>query len=363
MVLSLFGKARGEQSLDDLIKRKQYGKAVDLLKIELHKRRKDRSLRMKLAHVLELAGRPEEAAGLLHGLADELALGGFAAQAIALLKRVQTMQPGRPEIEEKLAYLITQQSRPAPDPWAVGAGPAPEPSGRQRLPEFGMEEFGEEELGLELGPSAPLPASVPPVPSDAAAPEPAELAPPAETAAPAADDAEQPGDVLSEDAFRDELVGMIDDLFNAGPGETAPVERVETALFRDFTPDELADVIRGLKLRRFEAGEILVSEGEPGQSLYVLASGRVRAFIRDAQGRNVEVRQLVEGDFFGEAAILTGQARSATLTAASDCELLELERAALDEIAGRKPRVWDVLLEFHKARRDNTLESLIRGQG
>ncbi len=126
MVLSLFGKTRGEQSLDDLIKRKQYGKAVDLLRAELLKRRKDRSLRMKLAHVLELAGRPEEAAGLLHGLADELALAGFAAQAIALLKRVQGMQPGRAEVEEKLAYLITQQSRPAPDPaldGSTGASP------------------------------------------------------------------------------------------------------------------------------------------------------------------------------------------------------------------------------------------------
>ena len=74
------------------------------------------------------------------------------------------------------------------------------------------------------------------------------------------------------------------------------------------------------------------------------------------------VRQLVEGDFFGEAAILTGQPRSATLTAASDCELLELDRPALDEIAQRKPRVWEVLVEFHKARRDNTLENLIRGR-
>lgn len=353
MALSLFGKARGEQSLDDLIKRKQYGKAVDVLKAELQKRRKDRSLRMKLAHVLALAGRAEEAAGLLHGLADELALGGFAAQAIALLKRVQAMQPGRAEVEEKLAYLITQQSRPAPDPWAMGAV-APEPSGRQRLPEFGMEEFGEEELGLELGSPEPRPAA-----PDAEAATPVQAA----DAAKAAEAAGQPSDELSEEALRDELVGMIDELFNAAPAEVAPVERVETPLFRDFTPDELTDVIRGLKLRRFEAGEILVSEGEPGQSLYVLASGRVRAFIRDAQGRNVEVRQLLEGDFFGEAAILTGQARSATLTAASDCELLELERAALDEIARRKPRVWDVLLEFHKARRDNTLESLIRGQG
>jgi len=355
--VSLFGKSR-EASLDDLIKRKHYGKAVELLRAELLKRRKDRSLRLKLADVLALAGRAPEAAGLLHGLADELALSGFAAQAIALLKRVQLLQPGRAEVEEKLAYLITQQSQPAPDPWALGGRrAAAEPSGRQSLPEFGMEEFGGEELGLDLSAPDPGPAAAP---SEGATPV---AAPAAPVLAAAARTASGPEDEISEEALRDELVGMIDDLFNAAPAEVQPVERVETALFRDFSPDELAEVIRGLKLRRFEAGEILVSEGEPGQSLYVLASGLVRAFIRDAQGRNVEVRQLVAGDFFGEAAILTGQARSATLTAASDCELLELERPTLDEIARRKPRVWDVLLEFHKARRDNTLESLIRGQG
>src|SRR6185436_9063516 len=128
MALSLFGKGRGEASLDDLIRRKQYPKAVELLKLELHKRKRDRSLRLKLADVLALAGRNDEAAGLLNGLADELALAGFAAQSIALLKRVQALHPGQQEIEEKLAYLITQQNRPAPDPWAVLR------SGTTRLP-------------------------------------------------------------------------------------------------------------------------------------------------------------------------------------------------------------------------------------
>lgn len=346
--MALFGKGRGETTVDDLLRRKQYGKAIDLIKGELHKRRKDRGLRLKLADVLAAAGRRDEAAGLMHGLADELALAGFAAQSIALLKRVQALQPGRAEVEEKLAYLITQQSRPAPDPWKVARR---EPSGAHpSVPEFGMEEIGDEPLEagpapqeLELGFGA-----------QAFAQSPAEGAAPPEAA---------PDELPSEEVLRDELAGLIDDIFSPAAAPAPPADvRVETPLFRDFAADELAEVIRGMRLRTFEPGEILVSEGEPGQSLFVLTRGRVRAFVRDAEGRQVEVRQLEEGEFFGEAAILTGQRRSATLTAAAECETLELDRATLDDIARRHPRVWNVLTEFHKARQDNALENLIRGK-
>ncbi len=351
MVLSLFGRGRGEPTVDDLVRKKQYARAVDLIRGELVKRRKDRGLRLKLADVLAAAGRAEEAGGLLHGLADELALAGFGAQAIALLKRVQALQPGKPEVEEKLAYLITQQSRPAPDPWK---GAQREPSAvHPAVPEFGMEEISEEppaddpapapqELEVEFGAQAFAGAPV-----EGGGPQP-------------------PGDaeeLPSEEALRDELVGLIDDIFTPdAPAAPAAALDVRTPLFADFSAEELVEVIKGLRLRTFEPGEILVAEGEPGQSLFVLTRGHVRAFVRDAENRQVEVRQLEEGEFFGEAAILTGQRRSATLTAAAPCETLELDRQTLDDIARRHPRVWSVLTEFHKSRQDNALENLIRGR-
>lgn len=355
MVLSLFGKGRGEPTVDDLVRRKQYARAIELIRGELQKRRKDRGLRLKLADVLAAAGRNEEAGGLLHGLADELALAGFGAQSIALLKRVQGLQPGKPEVEEKLAYLITQQSRPAPDPWKGAQRP---PSAAHRaVPEFGMEEIGEEP-GLDEG----APSEAGPAPqelemefgSQAFAQSPSEAGAPREA---------PPEELPSEEALRDELVGLIDDIFTPDPAAAPPEALdVRTPLFADFSTEELTEVIRGLRLRSFEPGEILVAEGEPGQSLFVLTRGRVRAFVRDAEGRQVEVRQLDEGEFFGEAAILTGQRRSATLTAAAACETLELDRATLDDIARRHPRVWNVLTEFHKSRQDNALENLIRGR-
>jgi hypothetical protein len=334
MVLDWFGRSK-RASISELIARKNYVKAIESIKQELQKRRTDRRLRLQLADVLALAGRTKEAADVLNGLADDIALAGFASQAIAVLKRIQTLQPGRTDIEEKLVYLIGQQSRPAPDPWAVRRARPSAPD----LPEFGMEEAAPDapgsgpELGMEEIESEPATSEPSPEPP-------------------------------AEDVLRDELVALLEEVLMPAPSQDPPPPSAaipETALFTSFSSDELLAVVRGLKLLRFEPGEIIVTEGEGGASLFILTAGRVRAFVRHASGRNVQVRELSEGDFFGEIAVLTGKPRTATVTAASSCELLELDVPTLDGICATHPRVREVLQQFHDARANSTLEATIRG--
>ena len=104
-----------------------------------------------------------------------------------------------------------------------------------------------------------------------------------------------------------------------------------------------------------------VTEGEPGQSLFVLTTGTVKVFVRDPAGRNVALCPLGEGAFFGEIATLSGRPRSATVTAASRCELLELDKATLDAILKVHPRVRDVLEEHYIARASDPEAAVIRG--
>jgi CRP-like cAMP-binding protein len=59
-----------------------------------------------------------------------------------------------------------------------------------------------------------------------------------------------------------------------------------------------------------------------------------------------------EGAFFGEISVLTGKPRSATVVAATACELLELDRPTLDGITTTHPHVWDVLREYADRRMD-----------
>jgi cAMP-dependent protein kinase regulator len=140
----------------------------------------------------------------------------------------------------------------------------------------------------------------------------------------------------------------------SGSGEAPALEEppkggqiVVSPLFRDFSVDEMVAVIQGLKLLAFARGDVILHEGQPGASLYMLTAGRVRAFRKDAStGKQVGIGDLQEGAFFGEVSILTGQPRTASIVALNSCELLELDRPTLDAIAKTHPHVWDVLREF-----------------
>ncbi|HEY7699198.1 MAG TPA: tetratricopeptide repeat protein [Vicinamibacteria bacterium] len=146
-------------------------------------------------------------------------------------------------------------------------------------------------------------------------------------------------------------------------GISAPASATRPPLFSDFGRDELVEVIRGLKFLSFEPGAILMTEGERGDSLLILTSGSVRAFVKNQEGRNNEVRTMEEGEFFGEISLLTGKPRTATVTAATPVELLELDRATLDDISSRHPRVRAVVEEFAKKRGGSERERLARVTG
>ena len=128
------------------------------------------------------------------------------------------------------------------------------------------------------------------------------------------------------------------------PGPAAPASR--SPLFSDFSAEELAAVIHGLDLLSFAAGDLVVTQGEPGRSLFVVASGSVKVWVREGEGRSRFVRSLAEGDFFGEVSLLTGRPRTATVTAAAPTDLLELGWPHVEEIVRDHPRVADVLRAF-----------------
>lgn len=132
-------------------------------------------------------------------------------------------------------------------------------------------------------------------------------------------------------------------------------------LFRGFSREELAAVIQGLRLLTFEPGDVVVTAGEPGASLFVVTAGRVKAFVPDASGHSRLARELGEGDFFGEISILRGGPRTATITAASRVEALELDRSTLDAICATHPHVREVLQEFHDRRAARSVDASPRG--
>lgn len=338
------------ETAQDLIAKKQYAKAVEVLQKGLKARPKDQRLRLQLADTLVLASRGREAAPILMGLADEHAQDGFGAKAIAILKRIEKITPGRRDVEERLAHLIQEKARSAPSSATARASSAPA---------FGLEEFdpsadplggGGAELGIEAGPGPDLSAeSLTPEPVIELTPEPViEL-----TAEP------EPEVLPTVVADSDEDLAYL----AAAEEELAPPKSgdaiVSTPLFQGLSEQDLAAVIHGLELLTFEPGDILVAEGAPGDSLFILSTGSVKAYVRNPKGHYTRVHTLVEGDFFGEISALTGKPRTATLVAAVDCEVLELKKKNLDEITATHPQVREVLKQFHEERARSTIDAMM----
>jgi len=352
MVLGWLKKGGDTAGVEQLIAQRKYGRALALLRTEFEAGRRDPRLRLQLADVMIMAGKQKEAVPILLGLADEFALDGFAAKAISVLKKVQKIEPGRADVDRKLASLIAQKGRPATDGLPVVD---------HRAISFDMEgpaagDEGGDEIGFDMAPGQePTPSLADVVPEievevEAEAEDDADLlAGLAPTGTAAADD---------HDALGQELVALIEDVLvqaAANPAAAAAISddrsagRVVSPLFDDLREDELLEVMRGLELRSFDAGDVIFMAGEEGHSLFVVASGIAKAFVaRD--GRAVLAREMEEGTFFGEISILRGGTRTATVTAKTRCDLLELDRAALDDIAQRHPRVMDVMREFCEQR-------------
>jgi hypothetical protein len=161
-------------------------------------------------------------------------------------------------------------------------------------------------------------------------------------------------------AMNDSDKGLFDDLLDTieavlaeepaapPPGPQAP--KVVSPLFADFSETDLLAVIQGLELVSYAPGDILITQGEPGTSLFVITSGVVRAFVKQADGKNKMVREMGEGSFFGEIAVLSGKPRTATVTAKSGVEALILERKTLDNICKTHPSVRTTLQKFGSER-------------
>lgn len=103
-------------------------------------------------------------------------------------------------------------------------------------------------------------------------------------------------------------------------------------LFQDLEDREIEDVLARTHPRQFPAGHIIIREGEPGASMYIMVEGEVEitkqltlVLDEETPKERVMIRLRAEnGVYFGEMSLLENDPRSATVTALTDCALLEL---------------------------------------
>jgi putative ABC transport system ATP-binding protein len=116
--------------------------------------------------------------------------------------------------------------------------------------------------------------------------------------------------------------------------------------FKELTPVQLTDVAERTKKRRFIVGDVIIREGDAGDDFFLISDGNVDVIRQDR-----EVATLGQGDFFGEAALISGEPRNATVVARTDLETYVLGksdfRAAIEASASFREQLYRVYFLRH----------------
>lgn len=119
----------------------------------------------------------------------------------------------------------------------------------------------------------------------------------------------------------------------------------QAPLFAPLPEPALARLASRAMLRRLRAGEWLFRQGDAGNELYVVASGRLEAVFESPPPARV-IRLLGRGEVVGEVALIAGQPRSASVRARRDTELLEISSNGFRDLLGQHPDVGMELLQL-----------------
>ncbi len=121
-------------------------------------------------------------------------------------------------------------------------------------------------------------------------------------------------------------------------------------LFSDLSQDEFIEIINRLKSNSMPAQTLIFKEGDSGDSIFLVVSGRINIYKKDPSGRQVLLRTINEGDFFGEFSYFANAKRNVSAVSATDVQLLELTREEIDDMIESFEGVKSALVEFYKTR-------------
>lgn len=135
------------------------------------------------------------------------------------------------------------------------------------------------------------------------------------------------------------------------------LDRVD--LFEGLTDEHAELLMERSRVRTFAANTIVVSEGDEGNSLFVVQSGALKAFLTDNAGREVTLSLLDPGDYFGELALLDEAPRSASVAAVTKSEVLQIPRTAFLALIEVHPACMQIVVR-NLVRRIRTLTESVR---
>lgn len=381
------------------LKQQEWSKAYVALGAIKEIRRDDSQVYLKTGDLLQRMGNTADAIVAYHKAAVYLVKEGFMQKAAAIFKIILRLDPANSEASAKLQRVIEIAS-----------------SSKGAFAKFGPPTVAEPSLGsdtavLRTGADTHIQEAL----------KPTEATGPKETkedeGAPSYNEISFPGDATRSEetgpltygemnltAPEEETSGLTDDIKELGPGygeitleeeETMevqtgcrPAEITGPQNFEDFDDllaeaakrlpsveegpglsaglpsvflpigEEQAAEITGRAVKRcYAAGERIIKEGNNGDSIYYIQQGTVKV-VAHILGKEFVLTTLAEGDVFGEVTFLTGRPRTASVVADGDIEVLEFNRALLEDAISRNPEVLACLNDLYDMRVSNTLKRI-----
>ena len=128
------------------------------------------------------------------------------------------------------------------------------------------------------------------------------------------------------------------------------------SLFGGLHVDAVQSIADALQVERHDTGTVLMTEGEEGDKLYLLAEGTVDVSITGSRGQKLRINTLGGGEIFGEGALLSDTPRTATVTVLSPSTVLTLSRAQFDDLMAAHPELRTAMEAVAERRRRQRAE-------
>ena len=115
-------------------------------------------------------------------------------------------------------------------------------------------------------------------------------------------------------------------------------ESITRSLFVGLVGDELQDVLDAFESRSFQAGDAIVEMNDEGEELFLIVTGKVRVSTGNGPSTNERTLSVMgPGEHFGEASMISGTPRSASVTALTYLETLVLGRENYQRLLPKHP--------------------------
>jgi small-conductance mechanosensitive channel/CRP-like cAMP-binding protein len=132
----------------------------------------------------------------------------------------------------------------------------------------------------------------------------------------------------------------------------------DEALFECLSNSQIDSLVEQSRVSHFGRGERVIREGAEGDSMFVLLRGAAEVSI-SRNGTSIPVATLNAGDCFGEMSLLTGERRTATVRAETDCQVMEISKPVMAEVLRDSPDCLERLSEL-LARRKMENEGVLK---